>query len=127
MVDRISAAGFIGRERELAELEASLADAREARPRLAFVAGESGVGKSRLLGEFERRAQMLGARTVGGECIELGDDELPFAPLVGAVRPLARADDPAFDELPEFARGELARLAPELGPAARERTEDREG
>jgi DNA-binding CsgD family transcriptional regulator/tetratricopeptide (TPR) repeat protein len=127
MVDRISAAGFIGRERELAELEASLADARDGRPRLVFVAGESGVGKSRLLGEFERRAQGLGARAVGGECIELGDDELPFAPLVGAVRPLARDDDPAFDELPDFARGELARLAPELGPAARERIEDREG
>ena len=127
MVDRISAAGFIGRERELAELEAALADARDGQPRLAFVAGESGVGKSRLLGEFERRAKVLGARTVGGECIELGEDELPFAPLVGAVRPLARADDPAFDELPEFARGELARLAPELGASAPERIEDREG
>jgi DNA-binding CsgD family transcriptional regulator len=127
MVDRISAAGFIGRERELAELEASLGDARDGQPRLVFVAGESGVGKSRLLGEFERRARALGARTVGGECIELGEDELPFAPLVGAVRPLARADDPAFDGLPEFARGELARLAPELGAPAPERTEDREG
>jgi DNA-binding CsgD family transcriptional regulator/tetratricopeptide (TPR) repeat protein len=127
MVDRISAAGFIGRERELAELEASLADARDGRPRLVFVAGESGVGKSRLLGEFERRARALGARTVGGECIELGEDELPFAPLVGAVRPLARASEPAFDLLPEFARGELARLAPELGPATRERADGREG
>jgi DNA-binding CsgD family transcriptional regulator len=127
MVDRISAAGFIGRERELAELEASLADARDGRPQLVFVAGESGVGKSRLLGEFERRAKALGARTIGGECIELGEDELPFAPLVGAVRPLARADDPAFDQLPAFARSELARLAPELGPAAADRSEDREG
>ena len=127
MVDRISAAGFIGRERELAELEASLADARDGRPRLVFVAGQSGDGKSRLLGEFERRAVALGARTVGGECIELGEDELPFAPLVGAVRPLARADDPAFDQLPEFARGELARLAPELGSPVPERTEAREG
>jgi DNA-binding CsgD family transcriptional regulator len=127
MVDRISAAGFIGRERELAELEASLADARDGQPRLVFVAGESGVGKSRLLGEFERRAQTLGARTVGGECIELGEDELPYAPMVGAVRPLARADDPAFDDIPEFARTELARIAPELGPPARDRPEDREG
>jgi DNA-binding CsgD family transcriptional regulator/tetratricopeptide (TPR) repeat protein len=127
MVDRISAAGFIGRERELAELEASLGDARAGEPRLVFVAGESGVGKSRLLGKFERRAQALGARTVGGECIELGEDELPYAPMVGAVRPLARADDPAFDDLPEFARAELARIAPELGTPARDRPDDREG
>ena len=27
---------------------------------------------------------------IGGACIELGDDELPFAPLIGALRPLAR-------------------------------------
>src|SRR4029450_8016628 len=104
MVDRISAAGFIGRERELAELEASLGDARDGQPRLVFVAGESGVGKSRLLGGFGGRAR---------------------GP--GAAPPRARADDPGFDGLPDFARGELARLAPELGVQAPERTEDREG
>ena len=59
-VDRVSAASFIGRAPELAELEAALADARDGRPRLVFLAGESGVGKSRLLSEFRRRAGELG-------------------------------------------------------------------
>ncbi len=127
MVERVSAAGFIGRAPELAELEAALADAASGKPRLAFLAGESGVGKSRLLREFELRAAELGARAIGGECIELGEDELPYAPLVGAVRPLARAADPALAELPDFARAELARLAPELGDPAGERDQDREG
>ncbi len=127
MVDRVSAASFIGRERELAELEAALLDARSGRPRLVFVAGESGVGKSRLLAEFERGAEAAGVRAIGGECIELGEDELPYAPLVSAVRPLARAADPALDRLTSFARAELARLAPELGEPAPERGEDRDG
>lgn len=126
MVDRVSAAKFIGREHELAELEASLADARAGRPQLVFVAGESGVGKSRLLTEFGERASATGARAIGGECIELGEDELPYAPLVGAVRPLARSDDPVLEDLPESVRCELARLAPELGTPT-ERPDDREG
>ena len=126
-VDRVSAASFIGRAPELAELEAALADAREGRPRLVFLAGESGVGKSRLLSEFRRRAAAGGAQAIGGESIDLGDDELPYAPLVGAVRPLARDRAPVFGELTDAARSELARLAPELGDAASERGEDREG
>jgi DNA-binding CsgD family transcriptional regulator len=127
MVDRVSAAGFIGRAHELAELEASLADARAGNPRLVFLTGESGVGKSRLLDEFRARAKALGARELGGECIELGEDELPYAPLVGSVRPLARDADPVLDELPAALTAELARLAPELGSPAPERLEDREG
>ena len=49
-----------------------------------------------------------------GDCVELGEDELPYAPLVAALRPLARDGDPAFDALPRAARDELAALLPEL-------------
>jgi ATP/maltotriose-dependent transcriptional regulator MalT len=115
MADRVSSASFIGRERELAELEAAFADARAGKPTLAFICGESGVGKSRLLTEFEHRAGATGARSLGGECIELGAHELPYAPLVGAIRPLAQGADPVLERLPEQARCELARLVPELG------------
>jgi predicted ATPase len=115
MSERVSSASFIGREPELAELEAAFADARQGTPTLAFICGESGVGKSRLLTEFELRTTAAGARLLGGECIELGAHELPYAPLVGAIRPLARSSDPVFERLPEQARCELARLAPELG------------
>jgi predicted ATPase/DNA-binding CsgD family transcriptional regulator len=118
MAERVTAARFIGRAHELAELEAALADAGDGRPSLVFLAGESGVGKSRLLTEFRQRALTLGARDLGGECIELGEGELPYAPLVGAIRPLARTGDANLAELPELIRGELARLAPELAVAA---------
>src|SRR3954470_23677446 len=89
------------------------------RPGLAFVAGESGVGKSRLLSEFARRARdEAGAKVLSGECVELGDGELPYAPLVSALRPLVRAGDPGLLELPAAARFELAALLPGLADAA---------
>ena len=49
-----------------------------------------------------------------GECVELGEGELPYAPLIGALRPLVRAGDPALTELPPMARRELAALLPGL-------------
>ena len=118
MATRVSSSRFIGRETELAELEAALAEASDGKPSLAFVAGESGVGKSRLLDELLSRARGLGARTMGGESIELGEDELPYAPLASALRPLVRDSDPVLDSLPDPLRAELSRLVPELGASA---------
>ena len=106
---------LIGRDEELATLVAAVHEAGEGRPALAFVAGESGVGKSRLLSELARRArEECGARVLSGECVELGDGELPSAPLVGALRPRVRAGDPGLLELPAAARHELAALLPGL-------------
>ncbi|HEV7752205.1 MAG TPA: AAA family ATPase [Baekduia sp.] len=105
---------LIGRERELDALRSALRDACDGRPSLAFVAGESGVGKTRLLNELVGGAEQLGARVLTGECVELGDGELPYAPLVGALRPLVRTGDPGLLGLPAAARRELAALLPGL-------------
>ena len=70
---------FVGRSAELAGLEAALEDAIERRPCLVFVAGDSGVGKTRMLSEFAARARDRGARVLSGDCIELGEGELPCA------------------------------------------------
>ena len=119
MAARVSARELIGRAGELAELEAAFAEAAAGAARLSFIAGESGVGKSRLLNELLERACEAGARCFGGECIELGSDELPYAPLIGALRALVRDGDPVLEELSASDRGALARLVPELGaPAA---------
>ena len=107
---------LIGRAAELAELEAALRDAADGRPSLAFVAGESGVGKSRLVAEL---AGSAGARIAIGECVELGEEELPYAPIVSVLRTLARDDDPVLGELHDSVRAELATLLPELGGEAR--------
>jgi DNA-binding CsgD family transcriptional regulator/tetratricopeptide (TPR) repeat protein len=115
---RVSARELIGRAGELAELEAAFAEAAAGAARLAFIAGESGVGKSRLLNELLERTEEAGGRCFGGECIELGSDELPYAPLAGALRALARDGDPVLGELSPSDRGALARLVPELGPSS---------
>jgi DNA-binding CsgD family transcriptional regulator len=128
---RVSSTRLIGRASELAELEAALRAAGDGRPSIAFVAGESGVGKTRLVNELSHRAKELDARTMCGDCVELGEGELPYAPLVAALRPLARDDDPTLRGLPEQARAELATLLPELGggapPANGSRAEDSAG
>jgi DNA-binding CsgD family transcriptional regulator/tetratricopeptide (TPR) repeat protein len=114
---RVTSSRFIGRTDELAELLEPLSGDGSELPALAFVAGESGVGKSRLLTELIEHAQERGLRVLGGPCIELGDDELPFAPLTAALRPLVRGDDPILSEISDAGRAELARLVPELGQA----------
>src|SRR5689334_768122 len=117
---RVTSARVVGREAELAELEAVLADASAGRPSIAFLAGESGVGKTRLLSEFERRASAGDppARVIGGDCVELGEGELPYAPIVAALRPLVRQHDPVLDGLPAATRAELGALIPGLGGEA---------
>jgi len=118
VASRVSSTRLIGRASELAELEAALRAAGDGHPSIAFVAGESGVGKTRLVTELAQRARELEARTMCGDCVELGEGELPYAPLVAALRPLARDDDPTLHTLPEQARAELATLLPELGVGA---------
>jgi DNA-binding CsgD family transcriptional regulator/tetratricopeptide (TPR) repeat protein len=115
---RVSASRLIGRAAELTELEAAFDEAANGAASLAFLAGESGVGKSRLLHTLLDRAREKGGCGIGGECVELGRDELPYAPLVAALRGLVREQDRALDRLSPSGRRGLAALMPELDPTA---------
>src|SRR3954454_11389382 len=118
MATRVTSTRFVGRATELSELRGALTEAAEGRPSIAFVAGESGLGKTRLVSELERAAGADGVRVIGGECVELGEGELPYAPIVAALRPLARSGDPLLDELSPAAREGLTHLLPGLGLTA---------
>jgi ATP/maltotriose-dependent transcriptional regulator MalT len=118
MTTRMTSAHFVGRTGQLAELEAALRDAAEGRPSLALVGGESGVGKSRLADELKRHARETGARVLAGDCVELGEDELPYAPLLSALRPLVRDEDRALDELAPSYRAAIEAIMPGLGSSA---------
>jgi DNA-binding CsgD family transcriptional regulator/tetratricopeptide (TPR) repeat protein len=110
---------FIGRREEMATLTALLGRARDGNPAFALVGGEAGVGKTRLVTELATAASAAGFMVLTGQCIELGAEGLPLAPLVDALRTLARTMDPdalAFVLGP--ARSRLARLLPELAPDA---------
>ena len=117
ITSRVTSTRLIGRAAELAELEAALAEAADERPSIMFLAGESGVGKSRLLAELERQATEGGALVLAGDCVDLGESELPYVPLVAALRPLARSGDPA---LTEPVRAAVAPLLPGLAPVSPE-------
>src|SRR5215207_6535840 len=117
MATGVTSTRLVGRSLELAQLQAALADAASGQPSLAFIVGESGVGKSRLVAELQVRAAADGARLLHGDCVELGDGELAYAPLVTALRPLVRDADPVLAALPADMLAELATLFPGLGEA----------
>jgi ATP/maltotriose-dependent transcriptional regulator MalT len=118
MATRMTSAHFVGRSAELAELRAALEEAISSRPSLALVGGESGVGKSRLADELARHAREAGARVLSGDCVELGDDELPYAPLLTALRPLVRQGDPSLQALAPQLRSALDAILPGVGGGA---------
>ena len=111
-----AASAFVGRARELAELDAALGQVREGRPSAVLVGGEAGVGKSRLVGEFAARAAGV-VRVLSGYCLDLSAEGLPFAPFTGVLRELVRdlGADGVAALLPGLGARELARLLPELG------------
>jgi DNA-binding NarL/FixJ family response regulator len=118
-VRRVSSPTFVGRAAQLATFDEALARAAQEDPVALLVAGESGVGKSRMVAECGDRARAAGAQVLTGDCVELGEGELPYAPIVGALRDLQRAiGTEAIGELAGVGRTELRRLLPDAGEAA---------
>jgi class 3 adenylate cyclase len=63
---------FVGRERELAALQAALGRAREGAGQVVGVVGEAGIGKSRLCYEFGERCRKSGIEVWAGHCTARG-------------------------------------------------------
>ena len=110
---RLTSSHFVGRVGELAELELASREAAANRPVLVLLGGESGVGKTRLVTEFEQRVGDA-ATVLRGEAVEQSDGELPYAPVLGALRPLVREHHPVLDALSPGSRAQLAALLPGL-------------
>jgi tetratricopeptide (TPR) repeat protein len=97
---------LVGRDRELAILEQSLADAYVTqRCRLVTVVGEAGVGKSRLIHEFLEEHD-ADAVTLRGRCLAYGD-AITFWPIAEAVRMAADIED---DDSPDVAQKRILDL-----------------
>jgi DNA-binding CsgD family transcriptional regulator len=110
---------LVGRRREIEALHAAFERAVAGEPGVVVVGGEAGVGKTRLVEEAAGAAGGAGARVLTGACVQLGGEGVPFAPLVDVLRTLAGTTPrEELDELLGPARGELARLFPELEPGA---------
>jgi DNA-binding CsgD family transcriptional regulator len=118
---RVSSSDFVGRRSELAALEETWkTSVNDQCAGVVLVAGEAGVGKSRLVAEFASRLTEPSLVLVG-QCFNLADRSLPFGPIVQVLRALHRnLDHATLDAIVGPARDELAALLPELGAPARE-------
>ena len=74
----------VGRDTELAALDALLTDVIAAKGRVALVGGDAGLGKSALLRRFLEMARSRGARVLVGECTEV-EARRPFGPVIDAL------------------------------------------
>lgn len=66
----LGSGAFVGRTAELEHLKGALEAALAGRARPVFVAGEAGIGKTRLFEQFAEHAAMRGVRVLSGRCHE---------------------------------------------------------
>jgi class 3 adenylate cyclase len=117
-----------GRDEEYEQVQVAWKDAVVGTRRAVLVAGEPGVGKTRLAAELGREVDFDGAFVLLGRC----DDGLgvPFQPFVEALaHVVGHASDDQLATLLGPTAGELCRLVPELEqrlPGLRPTTSDPE-
>ena len=130
MRSRLTSSHFVGRAGELAELQRAFDEAASGHPGLVLIGGDSGVGKTRLVSEFEQRLELrseagpadsAGVIFLRGQSLEQSDGDLPYAPLLSALRPVVRGRHEALDELSAGDRSQLATILPGLEEDGRER------
>ncbi|HEX4283098.1 MAG TPA: AAA family ATPase [Solirubrobacteraceae bacterium] len=114
MVGRISSPRFVGRVAELEALEELVRRAGSGSGGAMLVAGEAGIGKSRLVAELGTRARAAGTSVLVGECVELAEGELAFSPIISALRGVM-ADAAALEGLGGPLLSALAALWPVAG------------
>ena len=76
---------FVGRERELGQLERALDATQAGSGTTALVTGEAGIGKTRLASELATRARDARFEVLLGRSIDLVGTELPYHPFVEAL------------------------------------------
>jgi DNA-binding CsgD family transcriptional regulator/tetratricopeptide (TPR) repeat protein len=115
MVTRVSSPIFVGRSDQLERVVDALRRAVDDDSTFILVAGDAGVGKTRFIEEIAKRADGLGARTLVGGCVQMGDDTLPYAPIIEALRQLSDQASPAdLNRLFGHSAFELERLVPNV-------------
>jgi class 3 adenylate cyclase len=92
---------LVGREHELATLRDLFRQVKTGRGQVVLIAGEAGIGKSRLLWELRRALARAGEDLtwLEGRCISFGQS-IPFLPLIDQLRGNFRIEE--FDGEPEI-------------------------
>jgi DNA-binding CsgD family transcriptional regulator/tetratricopeptide (TPR) repeat protein len=117
VLTRVSSPALIGRGEERTELRRVLGEVLAGGSASMVVAGEAGLGKTRLVRDLLDDADDVDV-LVGG-CVEVGSDVLPYAPFVDVLSDLAEREGAAGVRALGGATGnELARLLPDADDTA---------
>jgi DNA-binding NarL/FixJ family response regulator len=112
-----SAGPIVGRESALAQLDATLDAVSAGTPACLAVEGEPGIGKTRLLGELNDRAEQRGFLVLAGSATEF-ERELPFSVWVDALDAYVASQEHRLHEAWDADLiGELAAILPTLRSA----------
>ncbi|HTU48417.1 MAG TPA: AAA family ATPase [Bryobacteraceae bacterium] len=84
---------LVGRDPALRELQDYLYAALGGSHQVVFITGEAGIGKSALVDEFERQANLLGVRIGRGQCIEGYGSTEPYYPMLQSIGELCQGPD----------------------------------
>jgi DNA-binding CsgD family transcriptional regulator/tetratricopeptide (TPR) repeat protein len=105
---------LIGREADLAALQALVEQAKRGEGQVALIGGEAGIGKSRLVEETKTYAAGQGFVLLQGNCFQ-ADSALPYAPFLDVLRSNISGSSPLtrHDDLTPFAQ-ELSQLLPDV-------------
>ena len=110
---------FVGRERELATLEALFAQVASGQGQVVGIVAEAGGGKSRLLYEFRQRLQDKRVTYLEGRCLSYGSS-IPYHPLIDVLRHncgISETDSPeTIIEKVRFALQEVGMDAEDICP-----------
>lgn len=105
---------LVGRTDLIATVRGALARASEGTGHVALIAGDAGVGKSRLLRSMMDEARAAGFFVLHGASFE-AERSIPYAPLLDLVRLFAGSAAPAlFAHVLAPAAAEMVALFPEL-------------
>jgi hypothetical protein len=105
---------FVGRDDELERLRQLWKEAVAGERRVALIAGEPGVGKTRVAAELAEPAHGEGALVLAGRCDE--DLGVPYQPFVEALRHFINHTPEDLEGRLGAYGGELVRLVPEISP-----------
>lgn len=112
----MATSGLIGRAPDLLALRAARERARQGAPEIVIVAGEAGIGKTRLIETFAAEVAADSDHVLRGGCLDLGEDGMPYAPVSEALRTFLRGlSATRAREVLGSSRDDLARLLPALG------------